>query len=30
MAFSEQVTNDPEVAKTFLDWLFDRYLKKAR
>ncbi len=28
--FYKQVTDDPDFAKTFLDWLFDRYLKKAR
>src|SRR5579884_1425510 len=28
--FYKQVTDDPDFAKTFLDWLFDRYLQKAR
>jgi type I restriction enzyme R subunit len=28
--FYKQVTDDPDFAKTFLDWLFNRYLKKAR
>lgn len=28
--FYKQVTDDPEFAKTFLDWLFNRYLKKVR
>ncbi|MEW6245831.1 MAG: hypothetical protein AB1555_03875 [Nitrospirota bacterium] len=28
--FYKQVTDDPDFAKTFLDWLFARYLKKVR
>ena len=27
--FYKQVNDDPEFAKTFLDWLFDRYLKAS-
>lgn len=27
--FYKQVTDDPDFARTFLDWLFQRYVKKA-
>lgn len=27
--FYKQITDDPQFAKTFLDWLFHRYVKKA-
>ena len=27
--FYKQVNDDPEFAKTFLDWLFERYLKAS-
>ena len=29
-AIYKQVTDDHDFAKTFLDWLFGRYLKKSR
>ena len=28
--FYKQITDDAEFAKFFLDWLFERYLKRAR
>jgi type I restriction enzyme R subunit len=28
--FYKHVNDDPEIAKTFLDWLFERYLAKSR
>ncbi len=28
--FYKQVNDDPAFARAFLDWLFDRYLKKAK
>jgi type I restriction enzyme R subunit len=28
--FYKQVTDDPDFAKTFLDWLFGRYVKKTK
>jgi hypothetical protein len=27
--FYKQVTDDPEFAKTVLDWLFERYLSRS-
>jgi len=27
--FYKQVNDDPEFAKTFLDWLFERYLFRS-
>jgi hypothetical protein len=27
--FYKQVTDDPDFARTFLDWLFQRYVKKS-
>jgi type I restriction enzyme R subunit len=28
--FYKQVNDDPEFAKTFLDWLFKRYLERSK
>jgi type I restriction enzyme R subunit len=28
--FYKQVNDDPEFAKTFLDWLFERYLGRSK
>jgi type I restriction enzyme, R subunit len=28
--FYKQVNDDPQFAKTFLDWLFERYLSKSK